>query len=444
MKTRTGYLIKRGKNYYAVWTVAGKKFTQTTKKSTIRAAKSELARIMEPYLIENEKRMLEHVKGRIEGANEELAAFDDAKNPPPTLLASWDMYLEAPNRKDSGEVTLQQYESHFDQFCGWLKKNHAEINALRDVTPELASEYAKHLNKRGLSANRFNKHIRFLATLFKVLNKKARLTCNPWLEINRKRQVPNSRRELTVEELQNVCKAAQGELRKLFALGLYTGLRLGDCSTLRWAEVDLERGQIRRIPNKTARRNPKPVLVPIHPVLKNILAEARTPGHGEYVFPEIAAEYIKTPSELTRKIQKLFTDCGVMTTKPGTGVEIVTDEDGQEHKKPTGKRAVVEVGFHSLRHSFVSLCRESNAPLSVVQSIVGHSSPAMTQHYTHVGELAAGQAVSLLPDITGTAKALPPAPDTFSKKAVNKLAKSMTGKNWKTIKAELLKISATE
>jgi integrase len=50
--------------------------------------------------------------------------------------------------------------------------------------------------------------------------------------------------------------------------------------------------------------------------------------------------------------------------KPGTG-------------PGTGKRAVVEIGFHSLRHSFVSMCRTSNVPLAVVESIVGHSNPAM-------------------------------------------------------------------
>ena len=58
---------------------------------------------------------------------------------------------------------------------------------------------------------------------------------------------------------------------------------------------------------------------------------------------------------------------------------------------------MVEVGFHGLQHSFVSLCRQSNAPLVVVEAIVGHSNPAMTRHYTHVGDVAAGLAVAALP-----------------------------------------------
>ncbi len=76
--------------------------------------------------------------------------------------------------------------------------------------------------------------------------------------------------------------------------------------------------------------------------------------------------------------------CGIRTRGPGAG-----------------QRATCEVGFHSLRHSFVSLCRAANAPLSVVESLVGHNSPAMTRHYTHTGEAAAIDAVSGLPAVLG-------------------------------------------
>jgi hypothetical protein len=91
-----------------------------------------------------------------------------------------------------------------------------------------------------------------------------------------------------------------------------------------------------------------------------------------------------------------------------------------------------------LRHTFVSLCRESNAPLAVVESIVGHSSPAMTRHYTHVGELAAGRAVAMLPSIMGdnaaTAPRIPPE-ETLSKARV--IVEGMTAKNWREKRGEL-------
>ena len=68
------------------------------------------------------------------------------------------------------------------------------------------------------------------------------------------------------------------------------------------------------------------------------------------------------------------------------------------------------MGFHSLRHTFVSLCRAAGAPLSVVEAIVGHASPAVTRHYTHTGEAAARASVALLPSVFGDATPGPARP----------------------------------
>jgi hypothetical protein len=106
---------------------------------------------------------------------------------------------------------------------------------------------------------------------------------------------------------------------------------------------------------------------------------------------------------------------------------------------------VIEVGFHSLRHTFVSLYRESNAPLAVVESIVGHSNPSMTRHYTHVGELAAGRAVALLPSVMGEA-----APEPAKReqgeilREIQAIAKTISAKNWRKQKAALLATLAGE
>ncbi len=79
------------------------------------------------------------------------------------------------------------------------------------MTPAIAGRYAAHLTgERGLSANSFNKHVRFLELLFRVLREPARLTVNPWEGIQRKRHISESRRELTTDELRTVCGAATG------------------------------------------------------------------------------------------------------------------------------------------------------------------------------------------------------------------------------------------
>ena len=446
MKTRSGYLIRRGTTYHAVWTIAGKKFMKTTGKTDKKEAKAELARIMQPFLIQNDMRTLETVRARLEGATAELVTIEEQQNPPLTIAAAWDAFLAATNRPDSGDATLRQYEFQFDRFRRWIAQDHPAAKAIRDVTRRTADEYAANLMGEGLSPNTFNKHVNLLQMVFRVLKEKARLAENPWETIQRKRLNGTGRRELTMDELRKVCAAATGELRTLLALGLYSGLRLGDCATLRWGEVDLHRGIIRRIPSKVARRRPTPVLIPIHSVLKAMLAETPTAKRTGYVLPDMAAAYARRPDEVTDLVQAHFRSCDISTQKPGTGFAKETGPDGKLRKVSTGKRAVVEVGFHSLRHTFVSLCREANAPLSVVEAIVGHSNPAMTRLYTHTSEAAAGAAVASLPDITRQAKPALPAPadiGTVPKASVRELAEKLTPKNVTEIRDALLALATT-
>jgi integrase len=310
----------------------------------------------------------------------------------------------------------------------------------------MAEGYAEHLTGLKLQANSFNKKVQALSLIFRVLSEPGRLTANVWDKIRRKRQVSQSRRELTVEELKRIVEGAKGEMRLLLGIGIYTGLRLGDCSTLRWGEVDLVRRIIRRIPMKTARRKATPVIVPIHGTLLNMLKQLPRNAKSDYVLPEIAATYARDDSAVSKQIQKLFSDNGITTTRDGTGYILVQGEDGKQKKQYTGKRAVVEVGFHSLRHTFVSLCRGADAPLSVVESIVGHSSPAMTQHYSHTGETALRDAVTSLPDITGeTVKALPAAvveDEAATLKAkIKEIAGKLTARNAGKMKTALLTLA---
>ncbi len=68
----------------------------------------------------------------------------------------------------------------------------------------------------------------------------------------------------------------------------------------------------------------------------------------------------------------------------------------------------------------------------MIQANVGHSNPAMTTHYTHVNEAAARQVAGVLtlnaPE--QVARIVPP--------WIQELAKTMTAKNRKQIKAELM------
>jgi len=101
---------------------------------------------------------------------------------------------------------------------------------------------------------------------------------------------------------------------------------------------------------------------------------------------------------------------------------------------------VVDVGFHSLRHTFVSMCREAGAPLSTVESLVSHSSVRMTQVYSHTSIEAATSAVALLPAVIGDMAAKPAVRSRDD--SLREIIESQTADNWRKKKTAALAMLA--
>ena len=392
-KRRTGCLFRHGAGYAVSWTVNGKRMFQSlrdakgnpiTEKTAAETARAEL---MAPFRAADEKAVLENLTGKLSAVTAEVERLEDERADALRIADAWTAFAKSPRRPDCGQVTLDGYEGQWNRFVDFMDKR-SKGAALRDVDDATAEAYATDLTATGMTPNTFNKHLAVLALVFRVLGRTPayHVTVNPWGKdsIQRKRLAPHSHRELTIEELRQVCSTAKGELRTLFAIGLYSGLRLADAVTLQWGEVDLTRRLIMRVPRKTARRTGKAVQIPIHTALGLLLAETPPKKRHGPVLPELCAKYNLGRDRVSKIIQDHFRACKIETAAPSESA-----------------KAPVDVGFHSLRHTLVSLCRQAGTPLSVVEALVGHSSAAMTQHYTHVGEDATRHAIGALPQITG-------------------------------------------
>lgn len=89
-----------------------------------------------------------------------------------------------------------------------MTKTRPTLVELRQVSPGVAEQYAAYLLsevretvdgvetvvKRAFSTNSFNKHVRLLELVFRVLTRKADLSVNPWADIARKNENKASRR----------------------------------------------------------------------------------------------------------------------------------------------------------------------------------------------------------------------------------------------------------
>ena len=318
-----------------------------------------------------------------------------------SVAEAWRAWLDNPKKRNPSDATIEMYLAYWGRdrakkhgrrkvtngFKNWLAKNHEEVTYLHEVTPAMAEEYATHLWASGVSPRTYNGAIKFLRAMFKVLKTRAGLASNAWEDIPNQDSETEGRRNLTTEELSEVCSKAEGSLRYMFAVGLYTGLRLGDVATLEWKEVDFGKHKIRRKPAKT-RRKSKVLSIPLHPVLEAMLKELKKKAKrgAVYLFPEEAELHAKGQSSaITRRIQDHFKACGIQTTEQATG-----------HRK----KAIVRVGFHSMRHSFVSLCAANRVPQVAIQELVGHGSPAMTELYSHAGDEQKAEAIAMLPAVS--------------------------------------------
>ena len=285
---------------------------------------------------------------------------------------AWARYVASVNRPDSGQSTLRQYTLQFNCFVEWLKKHHPDLQNLIEVNCDVANEFAAHL-RDGVCGGTFNKYIRLLRMVFRVLSKDAGMKDNPWCYITRRRHNPISKRDFTDAELKAIFGAATGEMLTICLLAYHTAFRLGDACLLEWSEVNFATGRITRTPLKTKRRNPKPVIIPMHEELLSHLKSIAGKRKDKYVCPETARTYKTDPATVTDRFQRLLKACGIQTHREGTG-------------KGTGKRAVVEVGFHSFRHTWVSKAGANPKMDSAsIRAVVGWGSPAMEKIYTHVG-----------------------------------------------------------
>lgn len=295
-----------------------------------------------------------------------LEAAARGESSAPLLLGGLvDAWRKSPRRRDVSAELEKDYVREIARFVKWAGEG-VEMAAVDDA---MAERYAVHLGKQ-VSGNTYNKHLVTLTAAWRAVGRAAGVRGNPWADLPRKRKDTHSRRSLTKEEVARVLALAEGELRSLVLVGLWTGLRLGDACRLRWDAFKAD-GAVEVMTAKTG----AVVRLPA----SRLMAELGKRGEG-YVMPELAAAYGRDSSAVSKRVTDLFTRAGIATREKRAG---------WHQSRPTAS-------FHSLRHTFVTRCVEAGVPVAVVRELVGHTRETMTEHYTHISAEAMEAALSAL------------------------------------------------
>ena len=149
----------------------------------------------------------------------------------------------------------------------------------------------------------------------------------------------------------------ESEVFPVFAVALYTGLRKGELRGLKWDCVHLDQRQItvkRSFSQHTGRLNEttkskKIRHVPINKALYDVLVELKTKRTGEFVLGGFRYRHCyRVMERLTKTVD----------VKP--------------------------IRFHDLRHTFASHFMMGGGSIYDLQRMLGHSTIAMTERYSHM------------------------------------------------------------
>lgn len=365
-----GSLINKGEGraWLARWVYKGQVYYKSTGEVKKEKALKALERITRPYRDAREEDAIRNLQNKLIELQERRSKND--------LMTQdiWNVFAKKLKNDDVSEHTTQLYEVVVKGMVEWMLP---KAKRAKDITHRLVEEYLENLSST-VCTNTYNIRLVLFKRIWKSLKDDFQLCDDAWEKFKKKKAAKSSRRTLTSKELANIlANADTHDMKLLLTIGIYTGLRLSDCATMKWSNIDFEKKLIKVIPIKTKKHMDTPIEIPIHPALMKML-EA-TPHDGEYVSQLNMNDY-KT-GHISGKVVKLFKSCGIETSK-----------------KVDGKMKLL-CGFHSLRHTFVSNAIEVGMSPLLVQKIVGHSAVSMTEHYFHDNANKAAEGINAMPDV---------------------------------------------
>ncbi|MFH1067458.1 MAG: tyrosine-type recombinase/integrase [bacterium] len=288
---------------------------------------------------------------------------------------------------ESAGATFSRYKTVVEQFLKHLDaKVEMDINYL---TPQDILSFRNALLKR-VSPTSINLNIKILRAALNQARREGLIQINPAQQVEtvKQRRGGVERRAFTLPELQRILEVASPEWKGLIMFGIYTGQRLGDIAILTWANLDLEREEIRFVTRKTDRQ----IILPLtRPLLRFIesLPVSDDPKQPLFSHASQIVNERDRSTALSNEFYEILVQAGLAKprSKQATG------------KGRSGKRKTSEISFHSLRHTATSLLKNAGVSDAVAQEFIGHDSVAASRNYTHIELATLRKAANLMPDV---------------------------------------------
>jgi integrase len=280
----------------------------------------------------------------------------------------------------TSEGTFVRYSGFVKDFLAYLGIQRADAT-IEAVTPQHVKAFRDLQVKQGKSETTANLALKTLRSLFNDARREGLISTNPGEAVKTFNVEKEARDVFTHEQLCVLVAKASSEWKTAILLAYYSGLRLRDAVSLSWENVNFELRQIRYFPRKSNRGLPRrpdwkkhvtgQLEVPLmSEVEAHLLSLPSSDEPTSKLCPTLAARSTGGNRGLSRMFQRVMAAAGIHSDR---GVE----------KKGKG-RQFKTLGFHSLRHTFVSELANADVPADVRRQISGHSDEKIHERYTHL------------------------------------------------------------
>lgn len=275
------------------------------------------------------------------------------------MIESFLKYIEFEKRYS--KHTVSSYKIDLEQFNVFLSDLDPQLNLHLVTYPHIRS-WIISLVEDGISPSSINRKMASLRSYYKFLNKSGILKKDPTLQLKAlktSKRLPQFAQEAEMERLFDLVKFGNdfSGLRDWLLLELLyaTGMRRSELIALKISSINLGKGQIKVLGKRNKER-----IIPLNKEVEELLQkylQMRNEAYGN----------VNNFLLLTDKGDPLYEGFVYRKVKKYLGATT-----SLEKKSP-----------HILRHTFATHLLNNGADLNAVKELLGHSSLAATQVYTH-------------------------------------------------------------
>jgi integrase len=291
---------------------------------------------------------------------------------------SWFAFWLSSKSDSKKSSTSARYKGVVDRFLAFLGKrtgeNIANINAA-DIRNFRTQE-----SRGGRAARTANFSVKVIRTAFNHALKLGYITVNPCHALDQLGETESKVEAFSLPQINALLAVADAEWRGAILMGCYAGMALDDAANITWDSIDLAEEIITYKRGKTDGQ----AIMGLHPTLRDFLLSL--PTHDEATKPIFTSLAKRDTSSLSKSFSRLIKSAGI--SRPVT-------------KEAKGKgRTRYSLGFHSLRHTFVSDLARGGVAEDVRKKMAAHQTSAAHAVYTHHDAEVYRQAVAKLPAVT--------------------------------------------